>query len=154
MARTPPVRLSIETEGGESRRRLTVTPPTTENLINKMLCPCGGIGRRVGLKIQSGFTLGASSSLAKGILKRLTEMWVFFLYSFRSCFVLFSLVLCTLEPDGSCGFRTINIVLQSYVADVKLQTSKAFEFSKTFQSCTPSSRYFKSGQGHFIKDSQ
>ena len=41
-----------------------------ENLISA--CPCGGIGRRVGLKIQSGFTLGASSSLAKGNFKRLT----------------------------------------------------------------------------------
>ena len=39
-----------------------------------MESPCGGIGRRVGLKIQSGFTLGASSSLAKGkFKKRLTE---------------------------------------------------------------------------------
>ena len=36
----------------------------------KGACPCGGIGRRVGLKIQSGFTLGASSSLAKGIFQK------------------------------------------------------------------------------------
>ncbi len=40
-------------------------------------CPCGGIGRRVGLKIQSGLSLGASSSLAKGSYKKLTEMWAF-----------------------------------------------------------------------------
>ena len=33
-------------------------------------CPCGGIGRRVGLKIQSGLSLGASSSLAKGSYKK------------------------------------------------------------------------------------
>ena len=47
-----------------------------ENLISA--CPCGGIGRRVGLKIQSGFTLGASSSLAKGNFKRLTSGESFF----------------------------------------------------------------------------
>ena len=48
-----------------------------ENYISA--CPCGGIGRRVGLKIQSGFTLGASSSLAKGIYKRLTYGRSFFI---------------------------------------------------------------------------
>ena len=42
-------------------------------------CPCGGIGRRVGLKIRSGLNLGASSSLAKGNLKRLTKVSLFLL---------------------------------------------------------------------------
>ena len=64
-----------------------------ENLISA--CPCGGIGRRVGLKIQSGLNLGASSSLAKGryfgrfnkppfLMQFITYIliFLFFLYSF------------------------------------------------------------------------
>ena len=47
-------------------------------------CPCGGIGRRVGLKIQSGLSLGASSSLAKGSYKKLTEMWALFIRAYSS----------------------------------------------------------------------
>ena len=50
-----------------------------ENLISA--CPCGGIGRRVGLKIQSGFTLGASSSLAKGNFKKTFLFGKSFFYS-------------------------------------------------------------------------
>lgn len=47
-------------------------------------CPCGGIGRRVGLKIRSGLNLGASSSLAKGNLKRTHESESFFVVHFYS----------------------------------------------------------------------
>ncbi len=42
-------------------------------------CPCGGIGRRVGLKIRSGLNLGASSSLAKGNLKKTYKSKSFFI---------------------------------------------------------------------------
>ncbi len=45
-----------------------------------IICSSGGIGRRVGLKIQSGFSLGASSSLAWSIFKKTYSNVGLFLY--------------------------------------------------------------------------